>query len=337
MNIIRQIIGECHVALIKTKRNKKIINLLEAYLLNGVYKNTPSFDCIYKKDILPRVGKYTFTATDEKPLSVKIALRLFNVLFKYTINSSKKVFGGTEVIISSSLSEYKAFDYEKRRVLTVYKSVDKMEKVENYKQLFSEIYNVPTTYTFCREKSYVIEDLVCHSYFDPICVVQTIAEGICSVIEKYGYEKRNYEFFKTRVDHFSKRFGESNILYDDSLIICYTHGDLWSSNVIYNGEHYFVTDFELADSRFFLYDFFLFIFSEWLLKNDSRLLDCYFSGEYDSLLHKIFQTAKVNFDKHKKQIYIMTFLVSITYERWQTNIEMDSKINNFINHYILLY
>lgn len=340
MNWFNNTIGGIRISIVKYLRNRNVIKRLACFLKNGKYRNTISFDCIYNTNSPSILGELTFTAKDSNIIKSNRIVSILNRLFFYRVHKKDtNTFNGTEVLISSSLTEYKVFDHENGKVLTIYESMEKMKKVNDNKILFKDSFNVPETIDIKPEESYIIEELVPHSPFSTEDVIVAISISICDHLYRQKERVfRDESLYRNQCAFFSSRFGNSSLLYNEfGTINSLTHGDLWSSNVIFNREKYYVTDFERVGYRFFLFDFFTFVFTEWLLNGNSLLIDKYFSGRYDDLLERMCASINLEYSAAQKEDYFLSFLVVIAYERWQHYYGVDEKINQFINIYIPTY
>lgn len=341
MGKIHHFFSDLHVALAKEKRNGEIIKSISDYLINGVYENSISYDLIKRKGRPSQLCVSTFSSYKNISKFAKLLIRIYNKVHYYHIksNQKEKKFNGTELIISSSLSEYKIFDFRNKTVLTIYSSLEKLRMIEDNKQKLSVAYKVPLTYVLNEDKSFIVEELVTHRTFD----VEDAFKFICASIKSFTmFQRETKEIgrfeFKDSWRSFKGVFGSSSLLDDDvSSLVCYTHGDMWSSNIIFNGDCYYATDFEHVGVRFFLYDFFFFMFTEWQLNNNDILINNYFLGKYDACLNDIFVQAGEFFDSNKKQRYFLLFLVSIMSDRWLNYDAVHPLINKFLNLYIPLY
>ena len=341
MDKFHQFLSDLHIALIKEKRNGKIIKYISDYLINGVYENSVAFDLIKTKGKPSQLSVSTFSSYKNISKFSKLLILVYNKVHCYHVKSDQKEkkFNGTELIISSSLSEYKIFDFRNKLVLTIYSSLEKLRMIEENKQKLSIAYKVPFTYMLNEGQSYMVEELVIHKAFKVEDAFRFICESIriFTMVQKESKELREYDF-KDSWGNFKKIFGYSRLLDEDvSSMVCYTHGDMWSSNIIYNGECYYATDFEHVGVRYFLYDFFFFIFTEWHLKKNDNLINNYFLGGYDAYLNDIFMQAGTIYSFNKKQQYFLFFLVSIMSDRWLNYEAIHPVINRFLNLYIPLY
>lgn len=340
MSKVREFIREIRAVRQRTKRNRYLIRELAGYLISGKYKNTDSFDCIYNTKAQPKIGRLTFTAKNRAETTFDKCVELFNKGVTYSVAANTpKVFNGTEVIVSSTGTEYKIFDFVKKLVLTIYESQEKMMHIQENKNKIRGVFNVPDTVTINSDKSYVVEKLIQHHELLVDDAFRILTKSMNDNLTKQKeYTFRDKAKYQKNKDYFASRFGQSKLL-DNAIgeITTLTHGDFWSSNVIYDGHLYYITDFERVGDRFFLYDFFMFMFSEWLLNKNSLLLDNYFSGEYDAQLDKMFYSVDSEYITECKQEYFLIFLVSITYERWQNYNGIDHKIKELIDIYLTAY
>lgn len=341
MGNLHQVLRTLHIAFIKSKRNRIIMKSLSNYVTNGVYENAITFDYIKKRGVDSQLTVSTFSSYHSIPKIAKHLILLINKFVAYRIKglSKDKVYNGSEIIISSSLSEYKIFDFHHKSVLTLYSSIDKMMQVERNKQIFSIAYKTPSTYSVCRDRSFVVEEMIPHEAVNVENAFAYLCENMNVFIKKQRERNNIYEIdFKSSWFHFKNKFGDSCMLEEGTItIMCFTHGDLWSSNIIYDGSNYYVTDFEHADKRYFLYDFFFFIFTEWHLNKNPLLVDNYFGGNYDRYLYAIFDQVGYSYNPNKRQKYFLIFLVFIMSGRWLEYDAINPLIENFLKLYISSY
>lgn len=340
MSFIRYFIRELRLAVINYDRNRFIIHDLKPYLISGNFYNSPSFDVITCKSWRSEIKETTFASKNKSNQYAKIISILFNNLFCYKIDNNSTLFRGVDIVISSSKTEFKVFDYQDRKVLTRYKSLKKMKMVEENKKKFSNFFNVPATFSVDYNSLFIIEEFITKQEFKAEIAIDYVLKGISKYIEANG-EVAHIEDKRYRDEcvYFESRFGYSSLLEtnDTCMIYCFTHGDLWASNIIFDGKDYYITDFERAGDRYFLFDFFLFIFTEWQLNDNARLIEKYFAGEYDNVLRVMFNNVHSHFYCQKKDFYFVVFLTAITSERWKDYNEIDNKIIFFISNYIPSY
>ena len=342
MGYLHSFIGQIHTAFIRHKRNQRLIQECADYLRDGDYISSISYDTVYNRRFPPHLNTDTFTAQRNKlfPLS-KIIIRFFNVFFDYKVHhgNNQAEFNGTEIIVSTCMTENKIFDFQKNQVLTTYQSKSKLLKIDESKHFFVNTFNVPTTLDINVDRSYLIEEFIPHSEYDVEMVFRQLCNDICRHLDYFSSKIfYNADYYEEACKHFESRFGTNGLIREkvgDVMVL--SHGDLWSSNIIYNENKVYITDFEHVGDRFFLYDFFMFIFTEWQLKENDRLVVNYFGGYYDEVLCQMFYKVGLNYDNKRKNNYFMAFIVSILYERWQGYEIINEKIQFFINKYISHY
>lgn len=338
-NSLHLCLRQIHVALIKTKRNRKVVQQYSDFLVAGYYRNSLAYDNVYKTQSHKRINSSTFSSHNEKlGVIAKIALKLLNFLFVYRVshNLNRPVFEGTELIISSSLTEYKFFDLHKAKVLTVFKSKEKLIDIIAAKERFTPYYNIPKTIFISEDQLCLVEEFIKHKDYDVDTVFNVLCESICNLLNNSATELTiNVAKYEKACNYFESRFHEFKLDYETiGGIMAYTHGDLWSSNIIFDGSKVYLTDFEHCGERFFLYDFFMFIFTEWHLKNDDCLIVNYFNGRYDNILSRMFNAVNEKYDENRRSNYFMVFIVSILYDRWFEYEAIEIIIKDFITKYI---
>lgn len=318
-------------------RNRKIFSSISRYLANGVFCNSLYCDYIYEESHKCHFDNVTFASSSYQNPLAKIIIAFVTKIVKYKNKKNNgEGFGGTEIIISSSLNEYKIFNIEKKAVLTLYSDRDKMNRILANKKKFELFFNVVKTLEIDKTNSYCIEEYICHNFFDKEKAFFYIAAQYAEYVKVVSCYKN--EKIEAYILFFAQRFGESDLLFQiKDFPMIFSHGDLWKSNVIYDGSRFFITDFEVAEPRFILYDLFCFIFTEYVSYDDSTMIRNYFKGKYDGCFSELLLSANIVFDKEKRGLYLLAYLVSVLYERWKTYFAFDKKIFNIIKTYIPNY
>lgn len=327
-------------ALSNLKRNKKAIDSCSLFLAPGYYKNTVSGDIVYNIKKQEHLKIKTYSSYKQNTKLALFIVKIINSLCFYKVNDKKQLYQGTELLISSSGNEYKIFVFETQVLLTKYLDIAKMQTIINNKRLFGEFYNIPESKDYLGEHTIVIETLINQKTFNAKDAFSYLNNQYLKFLKKQALHTNICrERYEEERDYYASRFGESKLLAGDDvgIVRLLTHGDMWSSNVMYDSEKYYLTDFEHVGVRFFLFDFIYFIFSEWLFNGQSEMLLLYFNGYYDHLLSDIFELLSLNFEKDRKQEYFLTFLVSMTFERWKEDISMDKKIRSFTKEFLPTY
>lgn len=340
MNSFHQALREIHIAIRKWRLNHRRVKELSSYLVNGVYINSLSGDCVFLRNSSPRIGTITFSSKESLTRLARVVIYLYNKIACHIVRGdySGKLFHATEIIISSSQTEVKLFDYDSNLVLTRHKSPQRLMELEKNKNFFTKFFSVPLTLNINLEKICLVEEYIPHINYDIEIAFNHLCELLMNYLSAYDNECSINRDYETQKGIFSKRFGNSPLLNEpEGSIMKQTHGDLWSSNVFFDGQRYYITDFERVGRRFFLFDFFFFIFSEYQLNKNIKLVNNFFSGMYDDYLMRLFHTMGLTYAINKRPCYFLAFLVSLVYERWQHYYEQDTLIRELINTYIPEY
>lgn len=326
--------------LIISIRDRKIVRDHKAFLKEGKYKMSVKGDYIYEKSSGSNLKEKTYSSLTHFNKNFVFFLNKIADLFTYTVRyKGEKFFYGTEIILSSSLTEVKIFETENREVLTRYRDKEKLRKILLDKEYFGQYFNVPKTIKTDIKNSFIIEEFIKHTKFES----KEALDYFCGALIKYFNEIRETVLYdnsgdEKRVSIFANNIGQSGFL---SRIVgmpkVIVHGDFWRLNVIYDGTQYYIIDFEKKGVRFFLYDFFCFIFSECTLLEDDRLLESYFNGDYDDRLSKMFEVIGEKFDESLRGEYLIAFLVEILNERKWTKEKSDVLVGGLLRKYIPNY
>lgn len=323
----------------KIKKLDNILGRCQLYLMPGTYRLSLSEDVVYNTRTSSSLSRLTFSSKHKVGFISNLANHIVNVFVTKTlIHEIKTNFQGSEVIITSSQKEYKVFDYSNKEVVTIFDSLEKQNKIEKNKLYFSKYFNVPRTIEFKPDLYCQKEKLIIHAPY-------YLNDAFTDVLQKYLFycscnnkPQINHIYWDERCATFAKRFGESAQLLElKKLPIIFTHGDLWASNVIYNGESFFITDFENCSYRFFGYDLMTFICSEWIINNDSSLIELYLAGVWDTYFIKISNLYSLSLESGLKNLFLLAFIVTIFFERWKESNVLDCVVNNFIKFYVPNY
>ena len=272
-------------------RNRKIFNTIRPYLSKGTFRNSIHCDYIYEVSRKRHFEKITFASFSYQNPIAKIIIAFVTNIIRYK-NRNGGGFGGTEIIVSSSHQEYKVFNIEKKKVLTLYSDPDKLNRILGNKRIFENTFDVAKTIEVNKKDTYCVEEYIEQNLFDKEKAFQYIADQYAEYAKNASCCKD--EKIDDRCKYFALRFGKSdllNLIKDYPMI--FSHGDLWRSNVMYDGSRYYITDFEAAKSRFILYDLFCFIFTEYVLYNEPSMIQCYFQGKYDNLFSQVLQSVNI--------------------------------------------
>ena len=314
---IRHVLAIIHEMIRVSMRNRRVLRSCSPYLVGGKYKCTLPGDYIFEKNNQSSLGIATFSSVRKEQ---RMAITLLDSIIKshtYRVPASEQnKFKGKELIISSTGTEVKIFAADVGSVLTLYQDKEKLAAIVREKAFYGKYFRVPKTLS--TSDNYIIEEFIPHECFDVVELFPLLCDDICNYIE---HNKDNIVFDperdRQRVNSFSESMGESSILKDlIALPRLKVHGDMWSSNIIFNGGKYYLTDFERSGVRYSLFDFFCFMWSEYHLKNDDRLLQAYFKGDYDDYVRRMAESLGFPFLESSRELYLLAFLVEISTERW---------------------
>ncbi len=316
-------------------RNRNIFYLVKPYLATGKFRNSLHCDYIYEVSHKRHFDNITFASSSyQHPIAKRvIAFITWIIVYK---NRAKENFGGTEIIISSSGQEYKIFNIDRSSVLTLFSDINKMLCVVSNKNHFKDYFYVAQTLEVVREKKFIVEEFISQKIFDK-------EEAFRCLAKQYAVYARNFPSFKDddadeNCRFFAQRFGKSDLLdLVKEFPMILSHGDLWKSNVMYDGFWYYITDFESVKPRFVLYDLFCFIFTEYVLYDDMTMILYYFQGKYDDLFSDVLLSVNIVFDREKRGLYLLAYLVTVLSERWKTFVAVDCKISKVIKEFIPNY
>lgn len=314
---IRHVLAIIHETIRVNMRNRRVLRFCSQYLVGGKYKCTLPGDYIYEKNNQSGLGVATFSSVrKEQSLLMTVLGKIMNALTYKVSTRGGEIFKGSELIISSTETEVKIFAANDGSVLTLYQDKEKLAAIIREKAFYEKYYRVPRTIS--TSDNYIIEEFIPHNNIDVVELFHSLCEDICNYIEQ-NKESMVFDHERDRqsINCFSQSMGESRILNDViGLPKLKVHGDMWSSNIIFDGEQYYLTDFERSGVRYAMYDFFCFMWSEYHLKEDDRLLRAYFKGEYDNSIRRMAGSLGFLFLETSRELYLLAFLVEISTERW---------------------
>lgn len=231
----------------------------------------------------------------------------------YTINEVRPIFDGELLLIPSTSYGVKIFS--KNQVLTFYNNKNIMHKIIDNKEWCNYIFNTPITIEY--GENFVIEEFIKNkpekddekiAFFMNAYITFFKKDNTDITIAKHENKRLKYALlFK----NFYKKISTKNY---ETII---QHGDMWSYNIIFNGEKFYVLDYENVSKKYILFDFFTYIYNEAIIHKNNRLLDKYRTGKYDDLLFKYMESLNLIFLKERREEYFKTFLSELLYEKMQ--------------------
>lgn len=230
-------------------------------------------------------GEYVFDANaKELKLDGKKGIETFSKKYtnggkneNYIISGKEKIFKGNILLITSNDCGVKIFNDTK--VLSYFYNKSEKERILVNKEKISKIFRVNDI--IFEDDNYIIERrLACLSY-DKL-------DGLYFIFKSY------INYFNDINEKITKDFK------------CLQHCDLWSGNLIFD-EKFYLIDFENVEIEYFLYDIFMYIYSEFYINNDKTLLVQYFKGYFDEYLRKYFDSLNIKYNKNRRVHYFNEF------------------------------
>lgn len=318
---------------------KNIMKENEIFLKNGTYKIIENYSSIK----LIEQGKVdnvdTFNGKNKNNF-------IDNIIYNFCVkpldikNKSYKEFYGTCLVRTSSNEEIKIFDLERKLILTRYNSHSRKNNLIDKREYISRITNIPLVVKENDENCYIIEEMIENKEVDKDFIVREIL-NIYSNYYKYedcifkGLKKSSIlecDFFKKIFFIINKKF----VLDKIPFIRC--HGDLWSANILYDNQLYFI-DFEHVNNYSVYYDYMFYIFNEAYINEDYSLLDSYFNGDYDSYILKYLENFKSDINiKNNREYVLLLFIYEFACNRFEnldkrTLKKLVSKIDIILKQY----
>lgn len=96
----------------------------------------------------------------------------------------------------------------------------------------------------------------------------------------------------------------------DELPCINSHCDLSFFNILYDGEKFYLIDWEYYHTNLFCFDSLYWMSYEAMVNNDYSFFDEYFAGKYDDWLEQIFNASGIPYYKEKRRSYIYLLLLA---------------------------
>lgn len=280
------------------KSTLNIVKNKNYFLENGLYSFSEDFSQF--KRIYDNTNYKNYNSSNRNNFKEKIKYDVFKLFFgrKYKVYSKKKIFNGKQMISTSSTNNIKIIN--DTEVMTYYLNKEDRIDIIDKKNKISKILDTPNTLKI--SEKFFIEEKINYSNFN-------IEDAIKEIIKKYII------FYKD-IYYCEKELKKQDIIIDNYRNII-QHGDLWEGNILFDNEKckYNIIDYEMVGERYFLYDFFLYIYNFIEVENNFKLLDMYFTGYYDEILNNFFCALKLRYNKNDKMKYFEQFIINFTKER----------------------
>lgn len=333
MLMVEKIINKIFLLLRVLIHNRK-------YIQNGLYRVNQSFTVLYSTKVMKRVfdeEKYLFdTITDECNMYRKI----FSQIAVFPVVSLRKRANANIILLSTQNDYVKLFDYDKNMVINCYNNNFALERDISNKIKWSEYFKV-VPFKIDRNECTLIEQLIQKRDIEPekmfLKVIKEYAEND-KLVKTKVVRDTSYMIEKlTILSNWLKMemIQETELYLSNNSCYSLTHGDLWNSNLLFDGSEVYFIDFECLEYRFFFYDIFCFMFSEALLRSNETLLRKYFNNVFDEFFIIYFSLYEQKFNTDYKMVYFNVFLITYFMERWESSSEgaFYKEIQQIINVY----
>ena len=231
---------------------------------------------------------------------------------KWNIQNQKGYFEGTKLLIPNNDTGFKVFD--EHHVLTYYHDITCKNKIMENRDKISCVFSIPQIVE--NRYNYVIEEKITNHNFDANHFICYLFESyieffqqkqICIQQDLSGYKTKYKKLFKKFYHYFENIPSKQTIL---------QHGDIWNGNILLD-DQYYIIDFEICKNRFYLYDFFFYLYSYLFIYDDCTYLDYYFRGDYDTILSIYCDALGVFYDAGCKGLYFKQFMLNFIEDRFQ--------------------
>ena len=274
------------------------------YLVSGVYRWNSSATVLYsikdKEQISSIVGDFFVNIHNTN----NCFRHLFTFLCLFRIKNTTKLFNGQFLTISSSSREYRLFDLNEKRLLTVFLDSERGKQIIE-KRIYWKMY-IPTVPFEIKDDCKIFEPLVEKKSF----ISQYIFKELLSIYINYFKKITNsFDFSWCDYNNEEKPNGTMH------LPCVITHGDLWRSNIIYDGDQVFIIDFEHSKRRLFYYDLFTYMLMDYAMFSDSSIWNDYLKGNFDDFFAKAFSIFGIDYITKNRRNYFSVFIRLFLLER----------------------
>lgn len=258
---------------------------------------------------------YDISQTNINKSKVKIIIsNIDRIIFKkkYKIFNQKGYFYGTRLLIPNNDTGFKVFD--ENYVLTFYNDVNYQNRIITNRDKISSIFYVPKV--LHNVQNYTIEEKILCKEFNTENFIHYMCERYAEFFQlsqiritqdSSDYKRKYKRLFKHYYQHFHGISKKQTV---------FQHGDIWDGNIIFNDKYYLI-DFEICHDRFYLYDFFFYIYSYTFIYDNYDYLDNYFDGKYDNILIEYCDSLETTYDVNLKGFYFKEFILNFMEDRFK--------------------
>ncbi|MDW7670544.1 MAG: phosphotransferase [Bacillota bacterium] len=269
--------------------------------------------------------------------SYKDVVKRFILPKRLVVNDNNDLtrFNGTVLYFSSGQHEIRIFNFEAKKVLSVYKNdIRWMKHLENY-HYFNRYFKMPEITSHDDEAKTSVEEMILHKpqrewtkddkykVMDEIFGLYKRYFRICIQEGKVGTMTLKHMLESLKKDPVLDEFGfllERKLPPNwDMMELPFVkqHGDIWRNNVLLkdDDEKIFFIDWEHAGEYVFLFDLFKWIDLEAVFNNNSLHLKEYLRGGYDKEFIELFSLFGLDFEKKYRTGYYCAYFIDHLYKR----------------------
>lgn len=340
---------------------KRRVYQISEYLGRGEYIVDVKKRIVYKNDsghirFLTKKLKCTPNDFSGKQHVINSLFATCRVLIR---KDSKNDFTGSLVLFSNKnrnekqFGDLKIFDFSKRQILTSYKSIESYQKRQKDTLHFYKHFQLPEVYDQRDDLLITTEEMiefVPHNNYqrsDYLSIAAYLLDNYLQYFKKeYSGEGiktvKSSSFFEYNQIHpvNLKNIQKIRAMIDSSLLqqdipLCYEHGDLSISNILYTRTNdVFLIDWEHASYFSFLYDIMWFWQNEAIFRNNYWVLEHYFYGGFDKFMNQIFRCFELNYcAEHRLSYFLIMIAELIKHRVLKTE---PSRYNVFLNDKVML-
>ena len=239
-------------------------------------------------------------------------------------------------ILTSKLDTIKLFDYKNNKVFSFYKDKNKLLTLSKNKNLLSQI-------GFLTIDSTIKNSILCEKYihkqnydyeFGLISFLswhnKSIKHDKISTLSKDNINIKATKDFLIDYNLFGLIDLLHNFVKENNYKICFAHGDFHPMNYVFDGEKFFVLDYENVSKHIFFFDPLFYISQCLLFYNNTNLIKSFFNGKYDFYFDKYFSKYGSKFNKEYKSLYIaLTIIDWYNYKSSSTLFYVISKLLSY--------
>lgn len=313
----------------KNKKELHDIVLQNADLLEpGVYKINESRSVLYnkkyKKSALKENGFVFFEqfkkaqkATKDK--AERVSSLLISIFHKEKIKTENQNYLGQCLIFSTLKNDLHIINYRENAIYTRFKNAERMALIlKNRKKWENLGFRTVPVLSTDENRLLLKEKFINKIHYDHEKGFDFV---LGDVLRRFGEHRgesfacsvseTDLEKLKSFASRFSSDEAKDGFLRDVDEFLgsgaykkCLCHGDVYYNNLMYDGERFYYSDFEMMQERFFAFDVLFYIFFEAYRFQDDTLLNNYFGGKYDVELKKIFDLNGAVYSEKFRKIYL---------------------------------